>query len=300
MTTFNSCTRILTTDRYSPKLMIDMIEKYRVTCIIAAPLHYTFMLKHPDAYMADFSSVRVMSVGGAVVSSKLKRMMEKLVPEALVQVIYGMTETLAFISYNIRTNEPEGSVGVLAPNITAKIIDSEGNLLEPDETGEVCLQTRSTFMGYFNNETATRDFIDSDNWMHSGDLGYFDDAGYLFIVGRAKDVIKYMGYQISPAEIEAVIERLNGVMACSVIGIPHPELGDLPAAAVVKLPTSHLTEEEIEEAVALRLSDAKKLRGGVYFVQALPRTVSGKVKSSAVKEMLIKLYDERNNNFIEK
>lgn len=103
-----------------------------------------------------------------------------------------------------------------------------------------------------------------------------------------------MGHQISPHEIELVIQRLKGVIMCCVVGIPHELYGDLPAAAVVKSPAVPLTEDDIKEAVASHLSDFKKLRGGVYFIEGLPRTVSGKVKTGIVREMLAHLYNQRS------
>lgn len=163
-------------------------------------------------------------------------------------------------------------------------------------TGEICLRSAHQFLGYWNNEEATAASFTDDGWIKTGDLGYFNEAGILHITGRDKDMLKYMGYQISPAELEAIIEHLDGVLACCVVGIADPIYGDLPATAIVKSPDSSLTEEAVEQAISKKVSNQKQLRGGVYFLDELPRTVSGKIRVRALRELLTHLYNQRHKD----
>lgn len=181
------------------------------------------------------------------------------------------------------------SVGKLSNDITVKILDDEGNHLAVNEVGELLIQTQFEFLGYYNNPEATLEALDSDNWIHSGDLGKIDEEGYLYIVDRKKDIIKYSNYQINPSEIEEVLERIDGVGTVCVVGIPDLVATDLPAAVIIRKIGSNLTESDVLNEVAKTLPDYKQLRGGVYFVDELPMTPSGKVKKRLVKTMAIEL-----------
>lgn len=284
--------RVVTTQPFSPTAFFDLIENYQITAMFGSPVMMMVALRHPDVFLTDFSSVKDMLIGGGIVTPLLKHTVERVCKIRMLTV-YGMTETCGLVSYNRDYEEPDGTVGIMASNTSGRIVDKEGNLLEPNEVGDVHVRCKHQFLGYYNNEAATEEALLSDGWLRTGDVGFFDDHGYLHIIGRDKDTIKYMGHQISPNEIEMIIQRVKGVVMCCVVGIPDEVYGDLPAAAVVKLPDSEITEKDVKEAVAEKLSDFKHLRGGVYFVDGLPRTVSGKVKVNVVRDMLIHLYDQR-------
>jgi 4-coumarate--CoA ligase len=127
--------------------------------------------------------------------------------------------------------------------------------------------------------------------MRTGDLGYFDKDGFLYCVDRKKEILKYCGIQISPTEIESVIMQVSGVVAAVVVGVPHKLFVDLPAALVVRS-DQNLTSEYIQKFVAGKFSDSKRLRGGVYFVDQLPLTHSGKVKRPEARQIAAELYTE--------
>lgn len=140
--------------------------------------------------------------------------------------------------------------------------------------------------GYYNDQNSTMATIDKDGWLHSGDIGYYDEMGYFYIVDRLKELIKYKGYQVPPAELEAVLLTCPGIKDAVVIGVPNEEAGELPCAFVVKQDNSSLTTEEITKYVNERVSNHKHLRGGVRFVQEIPKTASGKILRRVVRSWL--------------
>jgi 4-coumarate--CoA ligase len=144
-----------------------------------------------------------------------------------------------------------------------------------------------------NNDTATRETVDSKHWLHTGDTGYFDKDGYLILDGRKKDIIKYCNYQISPAEVAETLEQIDGVETAFVTGIADIDKGDLPTALCVKIKGATATEEEVLTQYNASSPDYKLLRGGLYFVEQLPMTISGKVAIVEAKQIATKLYNER-------
>lgn len=145
----------------------------------------------------------------------------------------------------------------------------------------------------------TKNAFDAHGWYHSGDLGYLTEDGEIYVVDRKKDMIKYLNYQVSPAEIESFISTIDGVKAVCVVGIPDIISGDLAAAIIIKDKTSMLLEEDIINQVSRHFPIFKRLHGGVYFIAELPMTPSGKVKKRIVKQMAMKMYksNEINGNY---
>ncbi|XP_075224492.1 luciferin 4-monooxygenase-like isoform X2 [Lycorma delicatula] len=168
-----------------------------------------------------------------------------------------------------------------------KVIDIEnGTSLGPGAIGELCFRGPQVMQGYFNNERATKDAVDSDGWLHTGDLGYYDEEGYFYIVDRLKELIKYKGYQVAPAELEALILSLPEVKDVAVIGLPDEISGELPLAFVVKQPDSDISENDIIKFVASKVSPQKRLKGGVKFIDAIPKNPSGKILRRLLRDSL--------------
>lgn len=165
-----------------------------------------------------------------------------------VYAVYGMSETAGGISSNYPVPRP-GSVGQLLSGLTVKIIDDNGNRCGVDKDGEICVLLQHPFLGYYGDADATNASVDSEGWLHTGDLGHFDVDGYLFVVDRLKDILKYGNYQISPSEIEGAILQHRGVSSVCLVGIPDVVWTDLPAAVVVKNDTVDLSEQEIMESI---------------------------------------------------
>lgn len=174
---------------------------------------------------------------------------------------------------------------------SALIIDYNGNQLGPNEEGEICLLSEVPFLGYFGDAEKTREARFKETYFRTGDLGYFDDDCFLFIVGRKKDMLKYNNFQVQPSEIEELIDSIEGVETSCVVGVLNENTGnDIICAFVKKIfsktnSSTRITEEEILEYVNSRVIDAKKLRGGVHFVDSFPQTPSGKVKKVDMKKI---------------
>lgn len=166
-----------------------------------------------------------------------------------------------------------------------KVIDENGKSLGPHQQGELCFKGDRIMKGYLNNTEATKNTIDKAGWLHSGDVGYYDEDKQFFIVDRLKELIKYNAYQVAPAEIEALLLSNRKVKDCGVIGIPDEKAGELPFAYVVKQPGVQLTDKEIMQFVADNTSKAKRLRGGVKFCDEIPRNPSGKILRRKMREM---------------
>jgi acyl-CoA synthetase (AMP-forming)/AMP-acid ligase II len=138
--------------------------------------------------------------------------------------------------------------------------------------------------GYLNNEKATKEIIDQDGWLHTGDIGFFDEDGFVFLVGRLKELIKVQGFQVSPSELEDLLRRIPGVGDCAVIGVDVANKGEAPRAYIVKSDAS-LTEEKIHAFVKEKAARYKQLAGGIEFVTSIPKNATGKILRRALKAM---------------
>jgi acyl-CoA synthetase (AMP-forming)/AMP-acid ligase II len=182
----------------------------------------------------------------------------------------------------VGTIAPLSSVGWTVSNAACKLVDPEtGNEIEvPTEglskAGELWFKGPNVMAGYLGNETATRETIDEDGWLHTGDLARVDANGCVYIVDRLKELIKYKGYQVPPAELEAVLLSHHGIADAAVIGIRDDEGEEVPKAFVVKQSGAELTADEVMEFVAGQVAPYKKVRQ-VEFIEAVPKSASGKI-----------------------
>jgi 4-coumarate--CoA ligase len=287
----NGVTRLITKEQYSPDLMLKLIEKYRITSIFSAPYQMMLVTQSPKIVSYNLDSVKLVQVGGSFVSDGLKESLQKYLKNATVAVVYGATEIGGYIS-STYCSDRNGSVGQLTDGIKIKILDEDRRLLGVNEVGEICGTSGFPFLGYKNNVKATREALDKDGWVLTDDLGYFDEDGFLILMDRKKDIIRYCGYQISPSEIEVVIQQLPEVLSVSVVGIPDSLYVDLPAAVIVR-GSETLSEQMVIDYVAQHVPDQKQLRGGVYFIDKLPLTYSGKIMRREVKKIAIELSERR-------
>ncbi|XP_059616542.1 luciferin 4-monooxygenase-like [Phlebotomus argentipes] len=293
ISSLTSVTRIITTDPFSPELFYNMIMRYRPRILFTGPIQLSAILNHPLLNEQTMDCVQYYTCVGSIVPQSLWEKAKHYLPNGEIYNGYGMSE-VGFVSREPQKT-PRYSVGKLIAGIHVKIIDESGKRLGIGERGELCFKTDIMFLCYYNNPEQTAKALDEDGWIHSGDLGYFDEDGLLHIIGRNKDILKYNNYVVSPAEVENMILTIPGVLQAVVVGVSHPVSIDLPAAAVVRKNDATVTEQEILTVIENKLSDAKRLRGGVYFVDSVPLTPSGKVKKNLVKEIVEKLYREKNH-----
>lgn len=168
-----------------------------------------------------------------------------------------------------------------------KIVDVETNkILGPNQKGEICAKAKSLMKGYYNADNTNT--FEKDGFLKSGDVGYYDEDGVLYIVERIKEMFKYLSWHIIPSAIELVLMEHPDIKEVVVFGFPrNEEEGEVPAAAVVLKEGRSVTENEIQDFVESRVSDKEKLRGGVYFMKELPRTPSGKLKRKDIRQLIL-------------
>lgn len=281
--------RILTRQKFSIDILIELIEKYKVTTMVVAPSYVMEMVQSEKFLASDFSSLKTIYAGGAAVSPALRRKFKQKLPNVNLIVAYGMSEYAVAVPLG---GENESSVGkILFENSEVKVVDDDGNRLGVGEQGELRVYNSSCpFLGYYGNPKATEDALDEEGFFKSGDIVYFDEDSHLYIVDRKKEILKYKNYQYNPSEIESVIELMDGVKFVSVVGVPDPMVTDLPTAVVVrnKGHEDKITEDDIVKFVASKLPVNKQLHGGVRFVNEVPMTASGKIIKKKVLEMIMK------------
>ncbi|RKP15150.1 hypothetical protein BJ684DRAFT_7463 [Piptocephalis cylindrospora] len=258
-------------------LFLELIVKYRITMSHVAPPICLALAKHPAVPNYDLSSVRSLVSGAAPLDGELaKAVLDRT--GIIVRQGYGMSETAPLVTLVPELDFQTGSSGILVPNMEAKIVDPAGRPLGIGEEGELCLKGPNVTRGYWKNPRATAETMDADGFLHTGDVVRRDERGHVYVVDRIKELIKYKGFQVAPAELEALLLTHQEIDDVAVIGIMHPEMAtEVPLAYVVRKPQSALTEEEVVAYVASMLAAHKQLRGGVRFIDAIPKSGAGKI-----------------------
>lgn len=243
------------------------------------------LLRARAAGASPLDSLLQVSSGAAPLSATLIQDFVKAFPHVEFIQGYGMTESTAVGTRGFNTSKQKkyASVGLLAPNMHAKIVDLEsGCCLPPGSRGELWLHGPAIMKGYLNDEDAcTR----KDGWLRTGDTAYFDSDGYLYIVGRLKDTIKYKGFQIAPADLEAVLIQHPEILDVAVTSAEDEEAGEIPVAFVVRKSGSSLSRMQVVEHVAKQVAPYKKVRK-VIFVESIPKSAAGKVLRRLLKDSL--------------
>uniref|UniRef100_A0A182NT81 AMP-dependent synthetase/ligase domain-containing protein n=1 Tax=Anopheles dirus TaxID=7168 RepID=A0A182NT81_9DIPT len=280
--------RLFTRNGFNEQDFFDAIEKHRASFIFTPPAHASAILAHPGTKTVDFSSVRRWLIGGSFVPEKLRDRMDALLASTGGRSIsmYGSSE-VGGVAMDVAKRVPN-AVGSLLTNVMVRIIDDNGHRLGIGGKGEILVKAVEELGGYYGNVEASVAAKDADGFFRTGDVAYIDEEGYLYVVDRQKDIFKYRNYQISPSDLEAIISRIEGVQDVCVVGLPDEDNAtDVPAAVIVRLPdASSLDATQVRNIVDNQVSDFKRLRGGVYFVEELPKTHSGKILRRKVAEMV--------------
>uniref|UniRef100_A0AAG5CN84 Luciferin 4-monooxygenase n=1 Tax=Anopheles atroparvus TaxID=41427 RepID=A0AAG5CN84_ANOAO len=279
--------KLVSLPKFEEGLFLSCIENYRCSFVFVVPPLMVFLAKHPLVDNYDLSSLNTLLCGAAPLSKETADSVKKRIGVKHVLQGYGMSETtLAMVVQTAKCNKP-GSVGKLQFGTKAKVVDTEtGKLLGPNHPGELCFKGTQIMKGYIGNEKATNETIDNEGWLHTGDIGYYDEDEDFYIIDRLKELIKYKGFQVPPAEIEAILLTNPKIKDAGVVGLPDEAAGELPLAFVVNQPNATLTEAEVQQYVAERTSPAKRLHGGVRFVSEIPKNVSGKILRRDLRAML--------------
>ncbi len=271
--------------RFSAPSLARLLERHRFDSLFLLPT-MLYDVVHADVPI-DMSSVRSVLVAGQALSIHLRRQFEERF-EIPILMNYGSTETghvAGWTSSDMKAGlwKP-GSAGRVYDDVVLEIRDDDGNALPVGEAGEVCVRITMA-KGYVDDPDATSELV-QDGWTHSGDIGYVDEDGVLFLVGRKRDMIKCGGFQVWPEEIEEEIRASPLVRDVRVLGVPHERLGEIPRAVVVREPGEVPSDDELAASlIALcreRLAHFKAPRD-VVFVAELPRSAAGKVQRHAVE-----------------
>jgi fatty-acyl-CoA synthase len=262
---------------------LRLIAEHGVTMLSGVPTTYQFMAEHPDWASTDLSTLAKLTCGGSPVPT---RVLEAFEARGLsFSQGYGMTETSPGATYlpATRTRAKMGSAGQPHFFTEVRVVDENGSSLEPGEIGEIQVRGPNVTPGYHGNPAATAEAFTADGWFRTGDLGSFDDEGYLFVADRLKDMIISGGENIYPAEVEDLILGIADVTGVAVIGIPDERWGETPWAVVTLRPGAELTTEQLAEHLSGRIA-RYKIPKNVVVVDELPRTASGKVKKLDLRQ----------------
>jgi long-chain acyl-CoA synthetase len=261
--------------RFNANKALEIIERDRVTAFEGVPTMYAAMLHAPDGDTYDTSSLRVCISGGAAMPVEVMRGFEQQFGCTVLEG-YGLSETSPMASFNHPDRERKpGSIGTPVTGVEMKVVDDDGNEVPRGEAGEIVIRGHNVMKGYWKRPDATAEAI-RGGWFRSGDIGRIDDEGYFYIVDRKKELIIRGGFNVYPREIEEVIYEHPAVREAAVIGIPHSELGEEVAAAVVLKPGSTATEAEIRDHVKSNVA-AYKYPRHVWFLDELPKGATGKI-----------------------
>ncbi len=277
---------VVTMPRFDLEEFLRIHQDYGVTRSFVAPPIVVALAKHPIVDEYDMSKLEQIFSGAAPLSAELAAETAARLKCEVVQG-YGMTELSPVSHLTPHGQFKPGSVGVTAPNTETMIVDTvTGEPMGLDEDGEVWVRGPQVMKGYLNNAAATAQTIDGEGWLHTGDIGHVDSDGHLYIVDRLKELIKYKGFQVAPAELEALLLTHPAVADAAVIGIPDEEAGEIPVGYVVMKAGHDATEQEIADFVAGDVAHYKRL-GKVTKVEAIPKSASGKILRRVLKDEAI-------------
>ncbi|OQU96504.1 AMP-binding enzyme domain-containing protein [Cladophialophora immunda] len=284
--------------KYDFPTLMSSIRKFRLSACFIVPAIWNRVVQ--ECTREDLASIRFAMSGASPLPLPLQLKVHEMLPDGVVlRVNWGMTETVTAASQpNVTEVDKEGSSGRLLPNIQAVIVSPDGKKLGYNEPGELCVKGPNIIKEYFNNSEATRDAYTSDGWFRTGDIASFNTDGKLFIVGRSKELLKYKSFQVSPTEVESVLGQLPGISDVGVVGVPDGQGNDLPRAYIVRSEqgkAAGLSEENIHEFLNPRVSNYKRLRGGVRFVDEIPRNLNQKIMRNVLKEWVEKEMGEQSN-----
>jgi len=273
---------------FDPGAVLRTVEAHRCTALHGVPTMFIALLEHPEFERYDLTSLRTGVMAGAPCPVEvMKRVVERM-NMSEVTIAYGMTETSP-ISFQSSLADPAekrvASVGLIQPHLEVRIVDTEGNVVPRGTAGELLTRGYSVMLGYWNDPERTREAVDVDGWMHTGDLATLDADGYCNIVGRLKDMVIRGGENIFPREIEEFLYRHPKVQDVQVIGVPDDRYGEEVCACVILRPGVNASAAEIKQFFAGRIAHFKVPRY-VRFMDRFPLTVTGKIPKYVLRRQI--------------
>ena len=283
-------------EEFDPLLALAAVQKESCTALYGVPTMFIAEFNHPMFEMFDLTSLRTGIMAGSPCPIEA---MKKVIADMHMKditIAYGLTEASPVFTQTSVDDSVEkrvNTVGRARPNIEVKIIDPEtGETLGPGQTGEICCRGYNVMKGYYKMPDKTKEAIEEDGWLHSGDLATVDEEGYYTIVGRIKDMIIRGGENIYPREIEEFIHTMPEVQDVQVVGIPDEKYGEIVGAFVIPEKDVDLEEEDVRD-YALQQIARYKVPKHVFIVEEFPLTTSGKIQKFKLREQAVELLNEK-------
>ncbi|WP_431809282.1 class I adenylate-forming enzyme family protein [Brevibacillus agri] len=273
---------------FSPELLLSLVQKHRITHFFGAPVAYLLTMKHPEFAKYDLSSIEYWMYGGAPLSKEMATQMEQAYGRDKLACVYGLTEAGPTGTRLLHREHPDkvgsvGNRGVLFAEV--EVVDENGLPVPAGTPGEVRVRGEGSMKGYYNTPEATIETL-RDGWIYTGDIGRFDEDGFLWIIDRKKDVMITGGINVYPKEIEQLLERHPAIAEVAVVGLPHPEWGETVTAYLVLRPDVDANRDwlaEVRGFLSGHLADYKLPRQ-VAVIPQLPRNTSGKVLKHVLRD----------------
>ncbi|KAI7878323.1 acetyl-CoA synthetase-like protein [Lichtheimia hyalospora FSU 10163] len=273
--------------RFDLTNFLNTIQKYKITFGCVVPPVLVLLAKNPDVQKYDLGSLRAVMSGAAPLSVELMNAVLQRFPKLYIKQGYGLTETSPVICMQPDYQIVPGSSGILVPDSYNKVVDEDGKELGVGERGELWSKGRNVMKGYLNRPEETAKCIDSEGYFHTGDVAIIDKDGNVFIVDRLKELIKYKGFQVAPAELEGLLLKHPQVADCAVIGVYNEEeVTEIPRAYIVLKPgveRSKETAESLQAFIAKQVAHFKQIKS-VIFRDEIPKSATGKILRKILKE----------------
>lgn len=283
---------IVVEEAFSQEKTLKNIVQTEATIFFGVPAMYTIILNKPELNEYNFQHLRLFCYGAAPMPYELVKRLKVTFPKVKVQNLYGQTENTPAASSLLDEYALQkiGSVGKPLKNTEIKIVDPDGEEVPVGEVGEICVKGPQVMKGYLRNDEETANTI-RNGWLHSGDLGKFDEEGFLYIVDRKKDMIIRGGENIYPVEVEEVLYQIPEILEVAVVGVPHEVYGEVPKAFVVFKENKSLSENEIIDYCLTKLAKYK-VPMEIEVLNELPRNASGKVLKHTLRPTINKMNEK--------
>lgn len=283
-------------DGFDPVTVLETVQAEKCTGLHGVPTMFIAELDHPRFAEFDLSTLRTGIMAGSPCPIEVMKRVVRDMHLSEITIAYGMTETSP-VSCQSEADTPlerrVSTVGRVQPHLEVKIVDpATGETVAPGVSGELCTRGYSVMHGYWDDEAKTREAIDAEHWMHTGDLATMDAEGYVNIVGRIKDMVIRGGENIYPREIEEFLYRHPKVQDVQVVGVPDVRYGEELCAWIIAKPGQDLSEDEVRDFCKGQIAHYKVPRY-IRFVQAFPMTVTGKIQKFKIRDEMIELLDLR-------
>lgn len=281
--------KLITLPKFTTENYVSILEKHKVTGLVLVPPILLLLTSSNIFKKHHLKHVKFVVSGAAPLSdTDVERFLDKFQSPIKCCQGYGLTESspLAFIE---KSGKKYASIGKPASSCRVRLVDlnTQKDIAEPQKPGELWLSGPHIMKGYFNNEKATNETLEN-GWLKTGDLAYFDESGDFFICDRLKELIKVKGFQVAPAELEGLLRTHPSIAEAAVIGVRDEKMGEVPKAFVQLKKGKTISEGEIKDFMKGKVSDFKELRGGVTFLDEIPKNPTGKILRSKLKELYAK------------